>query len=69
MLASLQAIDMTTDILSSNGVKIFALGVFAVLVLCLCAFLLTMNKTDDRRRANGGRNVKKVDPPKTDDGV
>lgn len=67
MLASLQAIDMTSDILSSNAFKVLALAVFAILVLCLCAFLLTMNKTDDGRPTKGGRKIKDVDPPKADD--
>jgi hypothetical protein len=48
---------MTTDILSSNAFKVVALAIFAILVLIVCGFLLTMNRDTGRRPARDVRRV------------
>lgn len=50
---------MTTGLVSSTPVKIFALVVFAILVLWVCAFLVTTSKKNDGRHARGDRDVEK----------
>ena len=50
---------MTTEILSSNALKMVALVAFAILVLIVCGFLLTMNRDTGNRRPT--RDVRKIE--------
>jgi hypothetical protein len=52
--------DMVEDFISSSTFKLLALFVFAILVLGVCAYVLSINRIQEGRPMRGVRKIEEI---------